>query len=303
MSIKQNQPEMNKPKHRLPSWLKRPLPDAGDMAFTKQVVNLSGIATVCQEAHCPNLVECWSHKTATFMILGHHCTRRCRFCAVTTAKPDPPDPDEPSNLAEAVNKLGIKHVVITAVARDDLPDEGAGHFAACIQAVRETAPSTTIEVLPADFHARKECIATVCDAKPDLFNHNLETVQRLSPKIRPQADYHRSLEVLRQVKDYPTNMVTKSGLMVGLGEEIDEIHQAMTDLCEVGCEILTIGQYLQPSPKHAPVAKFYTPDEFRLLGEKACEMGFVSVASAPYVRSSYNAAEVFQRIHKQQAYR
>jgi len=265
------------------------------MAATRRVVAASGVATVCQEARCPNLTECWSHKTATFMILGDRCTRRCRFCAVQTARPEPPATDEPKRLADAVARLGLRHVVITAVARDDLPDEGAGQFAACVRAVREEAPAASVEVLPADLHARRELIAMICEAGPDVYNHNVETVERLTPAVRPQAKYRRSLEVLRLVKEAYPKITTKSGLMVGLGETHEELRQTLVDLRSVGCEVVTIGQYLQPTPQHAPVARFYEPAEFEALADLGRQLGFIGVASGPFVRSSYNAAEVFDR--------
>ncbi len=230
------------------------------------------------------------------MILGDRCTRRCRFCAVTTARPASPEPDEPQRLATAAAELGLRHVVITAVARDDLPDEGAGHFVACIRAVRERLPSATIEVLPADLHARPECIAMVCDAAPDIFNHNLETVERLTPDVRPQANYRRSLETLRLAGQYRSGMPLKSGLMVGLGETFAEIEQALADLRSVGCSIVTIGQYLQPSPRQIPVTRFYTPEEFEDLKRLAERMGFTAVASGPFVRSSYQADRLYQEL-------
>jgi lipoic acid synthetase len=266
------------------------------MVTTRTVVNTSGVATVCEEARCPNITECWSQKTATFMILGDKCTRRCHYCAVETARPEPPALDEADRLAAAVVELDLHHVVITAVARDDLPDEGAGQFAACIRSVREQMPLATIEVLPADFHARRDCLATVCEAGPDVFNHNLETVERLTPEVRPQARYRRSLEVLRIAKELSAKMPTKSGLMVGLGETREEIHQALLDLRAVGCDVVTIGQYLQPTPKHAPVARYVPPDEFEELAHEARLIGFPGVASGPFVRSSYNAAEVYERV-------
>jgi lipoic acid synthetase len=266
------------------------------MATTRQVVNTSGVATVCEEARCPNITECWSHKTATFMILGDRCTRRCHYCSVTTARPDPPAADEPERLAAAVVELGLRHVVITAVARDDLQDEGAGQFASCIRSVRSRMPAATIEVLPADFHARRECIATICDARPDVFNHNLETVERLTPVVRPQGRYRRSLEVLRIAKELCASMPTKSGLMVGLGETGDEIRQALADLRSVHCDVVTLGQYLQPTPQHAPVARYYPPEEFDEWADVARSLGFPGVASGPFVRSSYNAAEVYDRV-------
>lgn len=265
------------------------------MAFTRKVVGTSHVATVCEEAHCPNLTECWSHRTATFMILGERCTRRCGFCAVHTARPEPPAADEPQRLADAVSELQLKHVVITAVARDDLPDEGAGHFAACVRAVRRRLPEATIEVLPADFHARRECIATLCDANPDVYNHNIETVERLTPIVRPQARYHRSLEVLRLVKAMRPDLPTKSGLMIGLGETLEEIHRTLAELRGIGCDVVTIGQYLAPSSAHAPVVRYYPPEEFEQLSNVARDLGFAGVASGPFVRSSYNAGDVYER--------
>lgn len=282
------------PKRRLPPWLKRPLP-SGDFSSTNQIVADSGVATVCQEARCPNITECWAKRHATFMILGDKCTRRCHYCAVETATPDPPAADEPDRLAGAVYQLNLKHVVLTAVARDDLADEGAGHYAQCVAAIHEKCSSTTVEVLPADFHARIDCIQTLCDAMPELYNHNIEMVERLTPKIRPHGDYRRSLDVLKIVKDIAPHIITKSGLMVGLGESTDELHQTLEDLRSVDCDAVTIGQYLQPTrDHHVPVSKYYTPDEFDALGEKARSLGFVSVASGPFVRSSYNAADVFE---------
>lgn len=289
------------PRRRLPPWLKRALP-SGAFTQTVRVVEESGVATVCQEARCPNLSECWSKRHATFMILGDKCTRRCHYCAVATARPDPPAADEPDRLAEAVARLGFRHAVITAVARDDLKDEGAGHFARCVTAIHARCPTTTVEVLPADFHARSECIAVLCEAGPDLYNHNLEMVERLTPTIRPQGKYRRSLEVLRVVKEIAPQIMTKSGVMVGLGETIDELHRTFEDLRAVGCDVLTVGQYLQPTlDRHAPVVKYYHPDEFAELGEHARRLGFVSVASGPFVRSSYNAAEVFEESRRRRS--
>lgn len=277
---------------RLPPWLKRPRPDAAMLA-TRAVVEASGVATVCQEARCPNVTECWSHRTATFMILGDTCTRTCRFCAVKSGRPSSPAPDEPQRLAEAAAMLGLRHVVITSVSRDDLEDEGASHFAACVQEVRARLPESTIEVLPPDFHARQECISALCKARPDVYNHNIETVKRLAPQIRPQADYRRSLRVLQLVRQIDATITTKSGLMIGMGETSDEIGQTLADLREVGCRIVTIGQYLQPSKGHWSVARYYAPEEFDELAVKARAMGFAAVAAGPFVRSSYNAGEVF----------
>lgn len=284
----------DRPKRRLPPWLKRPLP-SGDFAHTVETVAQSGVATVCQEAKCPNLSECWSKRHATFMILGDKCTRRCHFCAVDTARPDPVSEDEPERLTEAVASLSLRHVVITAVARDDLKDEGAGHFARCVTAIHRLCPNTTVEVLPADFHARRDCISVLCDARPELYNHNLETVERLSPKVRPQARYRRSLEVLRIVKSLAPELITKSGIMVGLGETTDELRRTFEDLRSADVDVLTIGQYLQPTlSHHARVEKYYTPDEFEELERLARATGFLSVAAGPFVRSSYNAGEVFE---------
>lgn len=287
-------PSTPAPRRRLPPWLRRPLP-SGDFSRTSQIVEDSGVATVCQEARCPNLSECWSKRHATFMILGDQCTRRCHYCAVDTGRPDPPSIDEPDRLADAVGRLDLRHVVLTAVARDDLKDEGSGHFARCVTLIHERCSDTTVEVLPADFHARRECIETLCDAGPELYNHNLEMVERLTPTFRPQGKYKRSLDVLAIVKDIAPSLITKSGLMVGLGETVDELHQSFRDLRAVGCDVLTIGQYLQPTREsHAPVEKYYTPAEFGELGAFAESLGFLSVASGPFVRSSYNASDVFE---------
>lgn len=286
---------------RLPPWMKRPLPSA-DFPHTRQVVAASGVATVCQEARCPNINECWSKRHATFMILGDRCTRRCHYCNVTTARPEPPAADEPRRLAEAVRQLALRHVVVTAVARDDLNDEGAGHYAECVRAIHEACPDTTVEVLPADFHARRDCIETLCAAGPELYNHNLEMVERLTPFIRPQGSYRRSLDVLRIVKELAPHIITKSGLMVGLGESEAELHRAFRDLRGVGCDVLTIGQYLQPTPDHHwPIKRFYRPEEFDALRDAALAMGFISVAAGPFVRSSYNAEDVFEESRRRLA--
>ncbi len=282
-------------RRRLPPWLKRPLP-FGDFSATRRIVADSGVATVCEDAKCPNLSECWSKGTATFMIMGHNCTRRCAFCAVETGRPTPLELDEPQRLADAVGQMGLKHVVITAVARDDLADDGAGHFAACVTAIRTAAPSTTIEVLPADFHNNQEWIAQLVTAKPDIYNHNIETVERLHPTIRPQARYERSLGVLQSIKDLDPTMPTKTGIMVGLGETEDELNTTFADLQAVGCDILTIGQYLRPGPQYAEIERFYRPEEFDALADDARRLGFRYVASGPFIRSSYNAGEVFDAL-------
>jgi len=287
-------------RRRLPPWLKRPLPAGEALAQTRGLVNGLKLNTVCTAARCPNLTECWSRHTATFLILGDKCTRRCRFCAVTTARPDPPDEGEPERLAEAAAHLGLRHVVITSVARDDLPDEGAGHFGRCIGAVRERLPEATLEVLVPDFHARRECVQVVADAAPDVFNHNVETVPSLHERVRPQARYSRSLETLRLAKELRPAGKTKSGVMVGLGETRDELIQVFRDLRAVQCDLLTIGQYLKPSGPHdnghLPVERFYTPAEFDELGAIAKDLGFAAVASGPFVRSSYFAETLYRGV-------
>ncbi len=283
---------------RLPPWLKRPVPVAEALLETRRLVNGLKLNTVCVEARCPNLTECWSRHTATFMILGDKCTRRCRFCAVTTARPDPPDEGEPERLAEAAEHLRLRHVVITSVARDDLKDEGAGQFARCISAVRRRLPGATVEVLVPDFHARRECVQVVADESPDVFNHNVETVPSLHKRVRPQAKYPRSLETLRLAKELRPEGKTKSGVMVGLGETRDELIQVFRDLRAIGCDLLTIGQYLKPSRPHEgahlPVERFYTPAEFEELGAIAKALGFAGVASGPFVRSSYFAETLYR---------
>ena len=284
------------PQRRLPPWLKRPLPAGAALSATRRMVHGLKLNTVCVEARCPNLTECWSRHVATFMILGEKCTRRCRFCAVTTARPHPPAPTAPQRLVEAAAQLGLRHIVITSVARDDLPDEGAGHFAGCIAAVRGRLPHATVEVLVPDFHARRDCVQTVLDAGPDVFNHNVETVPSLHKRVRPQAKYPRSLETLRIAKELRPRIKTKSGVMVGLGETRDELLQVFRDLRAVGCDLLTIGQYLKPTAgeDHMPVERFYPPQEFDDLAQLARTLGFPSVASGPFVRSSYFAERLYE---------
>ena len=281
---------------RLPPWLKRPLPGLNEFGTTRRIVADSGVATVCQEAKCPNLSECWANRHAAFMILGDVCTRNCGYCAVKNGIPDPPANDEPQRLANSVAELRLIHAVITSVSRDDLADGGAEHFARCVRAIRHASPKTTIEVLPSDFDARVESVRAVCDSGPDLYNHNLEMVERLVPSIRPQGDYQKSLEVLRIVKQLDAEILTKSGLMVGLGETSAELQRTFTDLRAVDCDVLTVGQYISPTRDgHVPVKKFYTPDEFDEMAELAKSMGFLGVACGPFVRSSYNASEVFEK--------
>ncbi len=274
-----------------PPWIKVRLPSNPKFFSTKALISDLRLHTVCESAQCPNRWECWSQGTATVMIAGERCTRACGFCAVSTAKPFALEEDEPQRVAEAVRRMDLKHVVITAVARDDLKDGGANHFARTIQAVREMDPSIIIEVLVPDFHAQDWCIEIVTEAAPEIFNHNLETVERLTPFVRSRAKYRTSLEVLRKAKQLSSKVVTKSGVMLGLGESEPELFQTMDDLREVGCEVLTLGQYLRPTPNHLPVIEFVTPERFDLYGEIARKKGFAHVASGPLVRSSYHAAD------------
>jgi lipoic acid synthetase len=277
---------------RLPEWLRIQLPTTDAFAHTRALLDELKLHTVCQSAKCPNHWECWSKGTATFMIGGDRCTRACGFCAVTTAKPFALEADEPARVAEATRRMGLKHVVITAVARDDLPDGGAEHFRKTIEAVRSLNPVTIIEILTPDFNDRDQDIETVLSARPHIFNHNLETVRRLTRTVRSRATYDRSLNVLRKVKDKSGgNLFTKSGLMLGLGETEEELLVALSDLRQVGCDILTLGQYLQPTLRHLPVVEYISPAEFVRYGEQARARGFVHVASGPMVRSSYHADE------------
>lgn len=277
---------------RLPEWLRIRLPTTDSFAQTRGLLNELKLHTVCESAKCPNHWECWSKGTATFMIAGDRCTRACGFCAVDTAKPLPLERDEPERVAEATRRMRLRHVVITAVARDDLADGGAGHFRATIEAVRRLNPRTVIEVLTPDFNDRDGAIDEVVEARPDIFNHNLETVRRLTPVVRSRATYDRSLNVLRKVKTRAgAAMYTKSGMMLGLGERVEEVLESMRDLRSAGCQILTLGQYLQPTLKHLPVVEFVHPDRFQWLAEEARAMGFVHVASGAMVRSSYHADE------------
>ena len=281
-----------KPRPRLPAWLHTRLPTTDGFAHTRALLDELNLHTVCQSAACPNHWECWAKGTATFMIAGDRCTRACGFCAVTTAKPFTLEPDEPARVAEATQRLRLRHVVITAVARDDLADGGADHFRRTIEAVRALNPATVIEVLTPDFNARETAIDAVLAANPHIFNHNLETVRRLTPAVRSRATYDRSLSVLGTVKSKRNGKIyTKSGLMVGLGETEEESFTALADLRRVGCDLLTLGQYLQPTFKHLPVVEFVTPEKFAEYGARAREMGFQHVASAPMVRSSYHADE------------
>jgi lipoyl synthase len=279
---------------RLPDWLKRPLPASGGLAFTRDLVAELKLETVCESARCPNRSECWTRRTATFMILGDVCTRPCGFCAVRRGRPDAVALDEPERLAEACSRLGLRHVVITSVTRDDLTDGGADQFRRCVLSVRKRT-GATIEVLTPDFDGRRELIDLVLEARPEVFNHNLETVARLQQHVRRKSQYGVSLSVLDHVKRVKPAIRTKSGLMLGLGETTEEVFEALADLRANGCDLLTLGQYLQPSPQHLPVVRYVPSDEFAELGRLARRLGFAHVASGPFVRSSYHADEMVNR--------
>ena len=281
--------ESAKKRPRLPEWFRLKLPTASAYFATRNLIEDLNLHTVCESARCPNHWECWSKGTATFMIAGDRCTRACGFCAVDTRRPMALEADEPERVAEATRRMGLKHVVITAVARDDLPDGGAEHFQNVIKRVRAVNPGIVIEVLTPDFQDDDAAINTVLSARPEIFNHNLETVRRLTPAVRSVATYVRSLSVLKKVKSRVPELHTKSGLMLGLGETEEELHQALRDLREARCDILTLGQYLQPSQKHLPVTEFIHPDKFAEHKDAAEAMGFLHVASGPLVRSSYHA--------------
>ena len=279
---------------RKPAWLKRRLPSGSGFEKVRELIDNCHLHTVCQEAQCPNIWECFSKKTATFLILGDRCTRNCRFCAVAQGPQGPPDPEEPDHVARAVQELKLAYVVITSVTRDDLPDGGAGHFAKTISAVRDKCPGVAIEVLIPDFQGKQPAWQTVLDAQPQVLNHNMETVQRLYPLVRPQADYGQSLDLIRYATENGQGLSTKSGLMLGLGENTPEIVTTFADLIQAGCQILTLGQYLQPTREHLPVYRYVPPEEFDELKKIALEMGFSDVAAEPFVRSSYRAKELFK---------
>jgi lipoic acid synthetase len=279
------------PRRRLPEWLKRPIPESGGMYATKALIGELGLETICESGKCPNRSECWTRKTATFMILGEVCTRPCGFCAVPRGKPEAVAIDEPARLAEACERLGLRHVVITSVTRDDLPDGGADHFRRCVLAVRART-GATIEVLTPDFEGDTQAIDSVLSAEPEVFNHNLETVARLQRHVRRKSQYEISLRVLEHAKRSRPETRTKSGLMLGLGETTEEVFETLADLRSVGCDLLTLGQYLQPSPRHLPVERYLPPAEFDELGRLARRLGFLEVASGPFVRSSYHADEM-----------
>jgi lipoic acid synthetase len=292
---KQNRPDT--PLLKKPEWLRVRAPGSPGYSATRNIVREHKLTTVCEEAACPNIGECWDKSHATFMILGEVCTRACAFCNVATGKPEAVDRDEPARVGDAVAKMGLKHVVITSVDRDDLPDGGAQQFVDVIRAIRGASPATTVEILTPDFHRKPiAALESVIDAKPDVFNHNLETVPRLYLSIRPGARYYHSLRLLERVKERDPTQFTKSGVMVGLGETKEEVMQVMDDMRSAGVDFITIGQYLQPTRKHAAIDRFVHPDEFRALEEIARAKGFLMVSASPLTRSSHHAGEDFARL-------
>ena len=284
------------PRTRKPPWLKVRLAGSPEFHETRRLMRELSLNTVCEEAACPNVGECWAQGHATVMILGSVCTRACAFCNVATGRPDPVDALEPAHLAEAVARLGLSHVVVTSVDRDDLPDGGAGHFVACMEALRARTPDTTVEILTPDFRHKQGALEAVIDARPDVFNHNLETVPRLYPSVRPGAEYVHSLSLLARAKERVPGTFTKSGIMVGLGETESEVYAVMEDLRAAEVDFLTIGQYLRPSPRHAPVARYVEPENFRAYEAAALDKGFLLVAASPLTRSSHHAGEDFARL-------
>ena len=276
---------------RFPHWLKVKMPSGQNYNDLRHKMRESSLHTVCEEARCPNIGECWERKTATFMILGDTCTRACTYCAVNTGTPNGLDLEEPIRLAQTVESMLLNYVVITSVNRDDLPDGGAFIFSQCIKQIKKRLPECKVEVLTPDFEGNFESLATVVNAGPQTFNHNIETVRRIFPRVRAKGNYDLSLKVLSNVKQISGSMVTKSGIMVGLGETMDEITQTMEDLRDSNVDLLTVGQYLRPSEKHAPISKWYTPDEFKNIEVRGLKLGFKHVASGPLVRSSYHADE------------
>ena len=286
----------DKQKPSKPPWLKRRIPSGATYQKIHRLLQQTHLHTVCQEACCPNLGECFSQGTATFLILGDRCTRNCRFCAVAHGPVEPPDPGEPSRVAEAVHTMKLQYVVVTSVTRDDLTDGGASVFAETIRTIRKESPETRVEVLIPDFCGDFQSLKIVQEARPDVLNHNVETVPRLYPSVRPGAVYQRSIDLLKTAHQIDPSILTKSGLMLGLGEHPEEVRQVLNDLQDAGCRILTIGQYLQPSGEHLPVERFVPPEEFEEWRKKALEMGFEEVSSGPFVRSSYHAHEAYQSL-------
>lgn len=281
---------------RLPEWLRRSVLNTEANRGTRQILKSQGLNTICESGRCPNKGECWSKGTATFMLMGAVCTRTCSFCAVNKGKPDPLDPEEPGRIVEAARQMNLRHVVLTSVNRDELPDQGSSHFATTIRMLYENIPGIAVEVLTPDFQGRRDCIETVLAAKPTVYNHNVETVPRLYKRVRPGSKYQRSLDVLQMSKEIDPSIHTKSGLMLGLTETRDEVLEVMQDLRNVGCDFLTLGQYMRPTRDNLPVDRYVTPEEFDELGKLGWEMGFNMVHSGPLVRSSYHAGELAEQL-------
>jgi len=281
-----------------PSWLKQRLPDGFTCKEVSTLISNAKIHTVCQEAQCPNIWECFSRKTATFMIMGDHCTRNCRFCAVSHGPKNLPDPEEPVRIAGIVQDLNLDYVVVTSVTRDDLPDGGASFFVRTIEEILQSIPHALVELLIPDFQGNKDALRRIIKVRPDVINHNIETVPRLYPIARPEAIYQRSLNLLKQIVVFDSTIITKSGLMLGLGEQPEEILNALKDLLDAGCQLVTVGQYLQPTKAHLPVERYIPPKEFDNWRKIALEMGFSEVVSGPFVRSSYHAKNLYQAVNK-----
>lgn len=291
LPILSTNPVEDAPRHRLPIWLKRTLPKGNENFFTSQLIDDLKLETVCESAKCPNRPECYSRRTATFMVMGNTCTRPCGFCSVPRGTPEPLPEDEPARVAEAAARLGLRYVVITSVTRDDIPDGGADHFYRCVMAVKERT-GAAVEVLTPDFNGDTKAIDRVMEAEPVVFNHNVETVPRLHKKVRGKAEYRRSLDLLKYVKQQNPAMMTKTSLMLGIGETIGELFDVIADVRDVNCDVLTLGQYLAPTLKHIPVSRFIPPQEFDEIAAKARQFGFKQVVAGPFVRSSYHADEM-----------
>lgn len=281
---------------RLPEWVRRSVLNTEENREVRQILKSQGLNTICESGRCPNKGECWAKGTATFMLMGSVCTRTCRFCAVNKGRPEPLDPTEPDRIVEAAKQMGLRHIVLTSVNRDELPDQGSSHFAATISRLYEQIPGIAVEVLTPDFQGNRQCIETVLAAKPTVYNHNVETVPRLYKQVRPGSIYKRSLEVLRLSKEIDSSIHTKSGLMLGLGETQEEVVAVMKDLREVNCDFLTLGQYLRPTRNNLPVQRYITPEEFDELGQIGWQLGFKMVHSGPLVRSSYHAGELAEKL-------
>lgn len=285
-----------RPIQRLPEWVRRTVLNTEENRHVRSILKEQGLNTICESGRCPNKGECWSKGTATFMLMGSVCTRTCRFCAVNKGKPEPLDPTEPIRIVEAARQMGLRHIVLTSVNRDELPDQGSNHFAITVRLLYEAIPGIAVEILTPDFQGRRECIETVLAAKPTVYNHNVETVPRLYKQVRPGSKYQRSLDVLRMSKEIDPNIHTKSGLMLGLGETKEEVIEVMQDLRNVGCDFLTLGQYLRPTRYNLAVERYLTPEEFDELGAIGWKLGYKMVNSGPLVRSSYHAGELAEKI-------